>query len=157
MPKWSLQLKVELETTNTQEVLSVQALVDSGTTNLPHIPILEDNNNPEVAEFPSFTPFMEEEPDPDASHAPPPHSRFPSKFDHVKAFLEGDHIYAAAVCPLPMAKHIQASQTTLQRLAEAFVANAGPWSFWDAVPNHLHDFEDIFTKASFDSLSDHKQ
>ncbi|KAG5640376.1 hypothetical protein DXG03_008883, partial [Asterophora parasitica] len=32
MPKWSLQLKVELETTNMQEVLSVQALVDSGAT-----------------------------------------------------------------------------------------------------------------------------
>ncbi|KAG5640631.1 hypothetical protein DXG03_007713 [Asterophora parasitica] len=32
MPKQSLQLKVELKTTNMQEVLSVQPLVDSGAT-----------------------------------------------------------------------------------------------------------------------------
>jgi hypothetical protein len=25
-------------------------------------------------------------------------------------------------------------------------------SFCDAVPNHLHDFEDVFSKQSFDSL-----
>ncbi|KAG5636601.1 hypothetical protein DXG03_004705 [Asterophora parasitica] len=142
MPEWSLQLKVELETTNMQEVFSMQALVDiyniNGTANKAgtvknvveavlcydghtkqalfavtslgkqdmilgytwlkeHNPEINwttnsANNNPEAAKFP---PFMEEEPNLDtipAPHAPPPGSRFPSKFDHIEAFLEDDHM-----------------------------------------------------------------
>ena len=56
-----------------------------------------------------------------------------------------------------MAEEIRASQTTSQRLAQAFAANAQPRTFRDAVPNHLHDFEDVFSKASFDSLPERKQ
>ncbi|KAG5727756.1 hypothetical protein E4T56_gene20808 [Termitomyces sp. T112] len=69
----------------------------------------------------------------------------------------GDWIYATTLClPLAVAE-IQASQTTFQHLAEAFAANSQPKPFPSTVPNHLHDFEDVFSKASFDSLPECKQ
>jgi len=40
----------------------------------------------------------------------------------------------------------------LQRLAEAFLRNTKPKTFCDSIPTHLHDFEDVFTKSSFDAL-----
>ncbi|KAG5729072.1 hypothetical protein E4T56_gene3113 [Termitomyces sp. T112] len=46
---------------------------------------------------------------------------------------------------------------TIECLAEAFVANSQPKPFHSTVPNHLHDFEDVFFKASFDSFLEHKQ
>ena len=52
---------------------------------------------------------------------------------------------------------IHASQTTLQHLAEVFTQNMQPKSFQDAIPNYLHDFKDIFSTTSFDSLPEHKQ
>ncbi|KAG5720920.1 hypothetical protein E4T56_gene400 [Termitomyces sp. T112] len=64
----------------------------------------------------------------------------------------GDWIYATILCPPPTVAEIQASQTTFQHLAEAFAANTQPKPFHSTVPNHLHDFEDVFFKASFDSL-----
>ncbi|KAG5720945.1 hypothetical protein E4T56_gene882 [Termitomyces sp. T112] len=54
-------------------------------------------------------------------------------------------------------ENIEASQTTSQQLAEAFVANSQPKPFHSTVPNHLHDFEDVFSKAFFDSLPECKQ
>ncbi|KNZ77264.1 hypothetical protein J132_05974 [Termitomyces sp. J132] len=68
----------------------------------------------------------------------------------------GDWI-SATLCPPPIVAEIQASQTTSQHLAEAFVANSQPKPFHSTVPNHLHDFEDVFSKAFFDSLLEHKQ
>ncbi|KAG5735566.1 hypothetical protein E4T56_gene11184 [Termitomyces sp. T112] len=32
-----------------------------------------------------------------------------------------------------------------------------PKAFYSTIPNHLHDFEDVFSKASFDSLQECKQ
>ncbi|KAG5716012.1 hypothetical protein E4T56_gene2324 [Termitomyces sp. T112] len=69
----------------------------------------------------------------------------------------GDLIYATTLCPPPTVAEIWASQTTSQHLAEAFVANSQPKPFHSTVPNHLHDFEDVFSKASFDSLPECKQ
>ncbi|GLB33384.1 putative transposition, RNA-mediated [Lyophyllum shimeji] len=57
----------------------------------------------------------------------------------------------------PAAEEIRASQTTSQRLAEAFAHNSAPKDFCDAVPNYLHDFEDVFSKAAFDELPECKQ
>jgi len=37
-------------------------------------------------------------------------------------------------------------------LAEAFHKNTKPKTFCDSVLTHLHDFEDVFTKSSFDAL-----
>ncbi|GLB40101.1 hypothetical protein LshimejAT787_0706110 [Lyophyllum shimeji] len=48
-------------------------------------------------------------------------------------------------------------KTTSQRLAEAFAHNSTPKSFRDAIPDHLHDFEDIFSKAAFNELLERKQ
>ncbi|KAG5730789.1 hypothetical protein E4T56_gene3463 [Termitomyces sp. T112] len=48
-------------------------------------------------------------------------------------------------------------ETTSQHLAEAFAANSQLKPFCSTVPNHLHDFEDVFSKASFDSLLECKQ
>ena len=69
----------------------------------------------------------------------------------------GDRIFATALHPEPpTAADIRASQTTSQRLAQAFAANEPSRSFRDAVPAHLHDFEDVFAKSSFDVLPDRK-
>ncbi|KNZ78247.1 hypothetical protein J132_01226, partial [Termitomyces sp. J132] len=48
-------------------------------------------------------------------------------------------------------------QTISQHLAEAFVANSQPKPFSSTVSNYLHDFVDVFSKASFDSLPECKQ
>ncbi|KAG5726363.1 hypothetical protein E4T56_gene18924 [Termitomyces sp. T112] len=69
----------------------------------------------------------------------------------------GDWIYATTLCLPPAVAEIWASQTTFQHLAEAFAANSQPKPFYSTVPNQLHDFEDVFSKASFDSLPEHKQ
>jgi len=41
-------------------------------------------------------------------------------------------------------------------LAEAFHKNTEPKTFCDSVPTHLHNFEDVFAKSSFDALPNHK-
>ncbi|GLB43475.1 putative retrotransposable element tf2 155 kda protein type 1-like [Lyophyllum shimeji] len=41
--------------------------------------------------------------------------------------------------------------------AEAFARNSAPKDFRDAVPDYLHDFEDVFSKAAFDELPERKQ
>ncbi|KAG5718769.1 hypothetical protein E4T56_gene2725 [Termitomyces sp. T112] len=69
----------------------------------------------------------------------------------------GDWIYATTLCLPPAVAEIWASQTTSQHLAEAFAANSQPKPFHSTVPNHLHNFEDVFSKASFDSLLECKQ
>lgn len=74
-----------------------------------------------------------------------------------KAIEVGDRVYATALHALPFIAEVRASQTTSQRLAQAFAANSTPWSFHDAMPVYLHDFEDVFSKASFDSLLERKQ
>ncbi|KAG5729279.1 hypothetical protein E4T56_gene8083 [Termitomyces sp. T112] len=49
-------------------------------------------------------------------------------------------------------------QTTSQQLAQAFVANSMPQAFQDIMPPYLCSaFEDVFFKASFDSLPECKQ
>jgi hypothetical protein len=55
------------------------------------------------------------------------------------------------------AEFIRATATTLQCLAEAFTWNSAPLkSFRESVPSQFHDFEDVFSKVSFDTLPDHK-
>ncbi|KAG6882500.1 hypothetical protein C0995_014536, partial [Termitomyces sp. Mi166 len=74
-----------------------------------------------------------------------------------EAIEVGDRICAATLHPLPMAAEIQASQTTSQCLAQAFVANFQPKSLHSTVSHHLQDFEDVFSKALFDLLPEYKQ
>ncbi|GLB45579.1 putative zinc ion binding [Lyophyllum shimeji] len=70
---------------------------------------------------------------------------------------EGDRLLATALFGYPAAEEIRASQTTSQRLAEAFARNSALKDFRDAVPDYLHDFEDVFSKAAFDELPERKQ
>src|SRR5882762_672834 len=52
---------------------------------------------------------------------------------------------------------IRASSTTSQRLFETFAKNSAALkTFHESVPLAFHDFEDVFSKVSFDVLSDHK-
>ncbi|KAG6882549.1 hypothetical protein C0993_010134 [Termitomyces sp. T159_Od127] len=69
----------------------------------------------------------------------------------------GNWIYTTALHPPLLIEEIWASRTTSQQLVQAFATNSLPWAFWDVVLQYLHSFEDVFFKASFDSLLEHKQ
>jgi hypothetical protein len=67
----------------------------------------------------------------------------------------GDRIFMTTVHD--PAEFIRASSTTSQCLSEAFTKNsAAPKSFHESVPPAFHDFEDVFSKVSFDVLPDRK-
>jgi hypothetical protein len=68
---------------------------------------------------------------------------------------EGDHIFMTAIKPEEV--DICTTGNFLQRLAEAYNKNAKVKSFRDDVPDHLHDFEDIFSEESYDALPERKQ
>jgi hypothetical protein len=67
----------------------------------------------------------------------------------------GDQVFMTTV--YDPTEFIRATSTTSQQLAEAFTWNsATPKSFHESVPLQFHDFEDIFSKESFDALPDRK-
>jgi len=70
---------------------------------------------------------------------------------------EGDRIFVATIHPEDIHHFMRASSTVSQRLAEAFMKNSGQASFQDSVPESLHDFKDVFSKESFDSLPDRRK
>ncbi|KNZ81113.1 hypothetical protein J132_03104 [Termitomyces sp. J132] len=74
-----------------------------------------------------------------------------------KTIEVGDRIYATILCPPATVAEIWASQTTSQYLAKAFAANSQPKPSYSTILNHLSDFENVFSKASFDSLPECKQ
>jgi hypothetical protein len=64
------------------------------------------------------------------------------------ALEDGDCIFVATIpCE---AEFIQATSNVSQHLAEVFHKNSQPKSFAESVPTHFHDFEDLFSKSSFD-------
>ena len=63
-----------------------------------------------------------------------------------------DRIFSAHVHPEIIPEFLRASLTISTRLAEASTKNSKTPSFRDNVPDRLHDFADVFDKASFDSL-----
>jgi hypothetical protein len=63
---------------------------------------------------------------------------------------EGDQIWATGLLPEP--KHIWASSTISQRLAEAFKWNSQLMDYEKHIPPHLCDFQSVFSKESFDDL-----
>ena len=68
---------------------------------------------------------------------------------------EGDRISMTMV--YDKAEFIQANATALQCLSQAFTKNSAPPKlFQDSVPKAFHDFEDIFSKESFDDLPERK-
>jgi transposase InsO family protein len=78
--------------------------------------------------------------------------------DHAEApdeIEEGDRVFMTTV--YDREEFVRASSTTSQRLSEAFAKNSGPpKSFRESVPKAFHDFEDVFSKESFDELPDRK-
>jgi Reverse transcriptase (RNA-dependent DNA polymerase) len=75
--------------------------------------------------------------------------------DNPDEIEPGDRVFMTTVHD-PV-EFIQATATTFQRLAEAFTRNsAPPKSFRESVPSQFHDFEDVFSKLSFDALLDRK-
>ena len=69
---------------------------------------------------------------------------------------DGDHIFAISL--LPPAAEIRAGSTILQCLAEAFKLNSEASVPPDhAIPDYLKEFENVFSKESFDTLPELKQ
>jgi hypothetical protein len=67
---------------------------------------------------------------------------------------EGDRLFATTIpCE---AEFIWATSNVSQQLAKVFHKNSEPKSFHELVPTHLHEFEDVFSKVSFDHLLDQK-
>ncbi|GLB43833.1 putative retrotransposable element tf2 155 kda protein type 1-like [Lyophyllum shimeji] len=110
---------------------------------------------PELDDIPELypDPDCEDDPPPEANPEtdPAPDSR------EADTMEEGDRLLATALFGYPAAEEIRASQTPSQRLAEAFARNSTPKDFRDAIPDYLHDFEDVFSKAAFDELPERKQ
>jgi hypothetical protein len=70
------------------------------------------------------------------------------------ALEKGDQVFIATI--LCKAEVICAMPNISQRLAEAFYKNLKPKSFTETIPSHLHNFKDLFSKSSFNHLSDQK-
>jgi hypothetical protein len=71
-----------------------------------------------------------------------------------EALDDSDHVFVATIpCE---AEFIRATSNVLQWLAKAFHKNSEPKLFHKSIPMHFHDFEDLFTKSSFDCLPDRK-
>jgi len=69
---------------------------------------------------------------------------------------DGDRVFMTTIRPEDD-KNIRATGNFSQRLAEAFHRNEKVKSFHDAVPDYLHDFEDVFAEESYDALPERKQ
>ena len=70
---------------------------------------------------------------------------------------EGDRIFAATIFPENSFEYVRASSTVSTRLAEASNKNSKTKSFRDIVPDHLHDFAEVFDKGSFDTLPERRK
>jgi transposase InsO family protein len=77
-------------------------------------------------------------------------------YDEVE-IEDGDRIFVATIHPEESGHFVRATQTVSQRLAEAFARNSKPKNFRELVPSYLHDFEDVFSKESFDSLPERRK
>ncbi|GLB34667.1 putative zinc ion binding [Lyophyllum shimeji] len=137
----------------------------AGTVSMSRCPARCQTCREEVKRRPCPEPELDDipelYPDPDCEDDPPPEAN--PETDPVPdsreadTMEEGDRLLATALFGYPAAEEIRASQTTSQRLAEAFARNSAPKDFRDAVPDYLHDFEDVFSKAAFDELPERKQ
>jgi len=127
-------LDVAIQTTDTGEVHAVSALLDSGATGLFIDPKFMQQNCL-ATQLPNLCADDNSADDNDGADIP---------------LKDGNHILVTSIPPEE--EFICASSTTSQRLAEAFLKNTKPKTFCNSVLTHLHDFEDVFTKSSFDAL-----
>jgi hypothetical protein len=98
----------------------------------------------EMDDIPDFETDLDEEEDEQDTEEKP--------YEGDDQLEEGDRLFATTIpCE---AEFIRAMSNISQQLAEAFHNNSEPKSFHESVPTHLHDFEDVFSKVSFDRLFD---
>jgi hypothetical protein len=93
---------------------------------------------------------VEDEGDPECPDLSPDSDSDSDEEDVENRVEDGDRVFMVNVHGTE--EHIRATGNISQRLAEAFHQNTTPKDFRDAVPNYLHDFEDVFSKESFDTL-----
>ena len=70
---------------------------------------------------------------------------------------DGDCIFSACVHPEVNPEFLRASSTISTQLAEASAKNSKTPSFRNDVPDHLHNFADVFDKAAFNSLPERQK
>jgi hypothetical protein len=70
---------------------------------------------------------------------------------------DSDRLFVATIYPEDPSHFVRAASTVSQRLAEAFTKNSPTKTFRDVVPDSLHDFEDVFSKESFDNLPERRK
>ena len=103
----------------------------------------------EIFEDPPEFPFDYSEADSEAEF------KAEDPLDNPDEIEPGDRVFMTTV--YNPVEFIRATATTLQCLAEAFTRNSAPLkSFRESVPSQFHDFEDVFSKLSFDALLDRK-
>ncbi|HEV7737875.1 MAG TPA: hypothetical protein VGO47_10955 [Chlamydiales bacterium] len=75
----------------------------------------------------------------------------------LEELQHGDRILVTTLHPEPL--RVKAMTTVSQRLAEAAAKSQKTEvkGFKEIVPEYLHDFEEVFSKTSFDSLPGHKK
>jgi hypothetical protein len=102
-------------------------------------------------------PTVEVEEVPDEEDGADDDEDVPDEEDADEAVEEGDRVFMTAIRPDDEVVDIRATGNFSQRLAEAYNKNAKVHSFRDAVPDYLHDFEDVFAEESFDALPERKK
>jgi hypothetical protein len=65
---------------------------------------------------------------------------------------EDDHVFMTMVHPVDPHHFVHALSTVSRRLAEAFAKNSKLKGFEDIVPTTLHEYADVFSETTFDSL-----
>ena len=70
---------------------------------------------------------------------------------------EGNRIFVATIHLEDIHHFVCASSTVSQWLAETFTRNSRQASFRDSMLESLHNFKDVFSKESFDSLPDRRK
>jgi hypothetical protein len=118
-------------------------------------PILEDVSSL----FPDDLPDLQgDDEDDDVEEEDEPEFEQGDTEDVKSARIEDDdRIFVATIHPEDPSFFVRATSTISQRLAEAFSANSEKKSFKDLVPESLHEFEDVFSKESFDSLPERRK
>jgi hypothetical protein len=70
---------------------------------------------------------------------------------------EDDRVFMTMVHPVDPHHCVRASSTVSGRLAEAFAKNSKPKGFKDIVPTTLHEYADVFSETTFDSLPERRK
>jgi hypothetical protein len=70
---------------------------------------------------------------------------------------EDDRVFMTMVHPVDPHHFVRALSTVSGHLAEAFAKNSKPKGFEDIVPTTLHEYADIFSETTFDSLPERRK